>query len=415
MILSATKAMIDNSFNEFYTETLQNEYNKKRFIEPLITRDLESISDSLKTFWMGLEYAVKTASSIEDKIKRVQKQDPELSPDEVLASLRDVIRYTQICEHDKIFDVAKDTIKSLEDKGYVISGINNYYENPYKTTGYKGLHINVISPLNQEFELQIHSEESFEAKQTGHEIYERIRAVSTPIEEKKRLQPEILRIHSQVPNPPGYDTLHSFHISHNDGNDELQNGNLVINVVNKIDSNLGVNSFYYTVVDNDSEKVLLSGFENHQSDGSVIAGRKFDDNNKAQISTLTKSGELTTTSFVDELSYMAMDPEKTLNLSVVLEKTNELWNVQQAGVVLTQNDRDFVNAASDINKTVDSLLAMEPPAIRNEVIQKAYKRVVAEIAERKGISTDDINKAIRTGKIVEMKPKSKDSHDESER
>ena len=41
------------------------------------------------------------------------------------------------------------------------------------------MHLNFISPYGQEIELQVHSKSSFDAKQEGHTLYERIRKMST--------------------------------------------------------------------------------------------------------------------------------------------------------------------------------------------------------------------------------------------
>lgn len=206
---SGTNAMTDDILSIYY-RNLQATYQEIRFLEPVITSDIKEVVSELGSNLSGLQYSVKTASSISDKLDRDLHYHSDISPEESLLSMKDVIRYTEICEHDDIFNVANDTIDSLKEKGYILSGVKNYYLHPFKSTGYMGLHLNFISPYGQEIELQVHSEESFEAKQRGHELYEQLRSVSTPIQDKKILQKRILEIHNTVDKPFGYQTLKDF-------------------------------------------------------------------------------------------------------------------------------------------------------------------------------------------------------------
>lgn len=38
----------------------------------------------------------------------------------------------------------------MEKQGYALSGVKNYFSHPYPDTGYKGMHLNFISPYGQE-------------------------------------------------------------------------------------------------------------------------------------------------------------------------------------------------------------------------------------------------------------------------
>ena len=56
----------------------------------------------------------------------------------------------------------------------------------------------------------MHSKESFDAKQKGHELYEKIRAVSTLKRDKEAMKEEIKRIHGIVKNPPNIEAIHDY-------------------------------------------------------------------------------------------------------------------------------------------------------------------------------------------------------------
>lgn len=190
---------------------ISDEYNKIRFLESGITKNMLDMAENLNTSFAGLEYSVKSASSIEDKIKRKMKDAKmlgnEIDAKEAFDSFTDLIRYTEICEHDKICDVTKQTIDYLENKGYVLSAIKNYYLHPYESTGYKGMHLLFITPTGHEIEMQIHSKESFEIKQKSHELYENIRCVATPVEVKEQLMQQIRDIHADIKDPVGFETI----------------------------------------------------------------------------------------------------------------------------------------------------------------------------------------------------------------
>ena len=188
-------------------DDLNDIYNQIRMLEPLITQDLLTMSKELGIDFQGLEFTAKTAISIEDKLQRLEKQSIDYDAEAKLLEMKDIIRYTEICKHEDIANITRETIDRMKDKGYVLSGIANYYNSQYPDTEYKGMHLNFISPYGQEIEVQVHSPESFAAKQEGHSLYEKMRAVATLERDKEDLKKEITRIHGTIQNPPGIETL----------------------------------------------------------------------------------------------------------------------------------------------------------------------------------------------------------------
>lgn len=284
MIKSGLSSYRDNT--PIVNKQLEHEYHEIRLKEPLITKDLYAICKRNNTYLEGLDYSVKTMSSVNSKIER-----HEHNTGNVASSLRsicsDIIRYTQICKHEDIFKIAKETIDELEKQGYQLTIIRNYFKHPYPNTGYKGLHMNFVSPYGETFELQFHSEDSFKIKQQGHELYEKIRAVSTPIEEKEKLKKEILRIHNLVSNPPGYDELDNYIAPQ----DVLQqkHTNCEVNISTQFDLAKSINVLIYNIIMDEEE--ILKGYEITYHDKSKDIGRQLKGENLSQLS-LTKNGTI---------------------------------------------------------------------------------------------------------------------------
>lgn len=120
----------------------------------------------------------------------------------------DIVRYTQLCEHDKIANNTLKTIEILTEKGYDVIEIDNKYLDT--VSDYKGVHINAISPEGQKFELQIHSEESMDVKNKIHPLYEEARNINTSKERSKELSQIMKNISSKLSRPKDIDNIKNY-------------------------------------------------------------------------------------------------------------------------------------------------------------------------------------------------------------
>ena len=325
MELTGTKAIYNHTFSKNFGKEgtgMQSEYDKIRFLEPVISDEIMRVTSKLGTSLSGLECSSKTASSIEDKLLRAKANAERLnqpfSPTEYLNQMKDVVRYTEICEHKNIITVAKDTIKELENAGYILSGSKNYYKNPYPTTQYMGIHLNFISPYGREIELQVHSRESFAVKQKGHEIYEKIRAVSTVPKDKNILKEEIVKIQQGISKPENYQSFDDYEMSliQKEKIKKEKEKNVVIKIIKK--QNNKVKSTAYEIIYTHEKK--LRGFENIQSDGSVYVYREKDQ--KAYGISLTKEGAKTAERSLNSLN---LSLETALAFGNELEIAHDFW------------------------------------------------------------------------------------------
>ena len=323
--ITGNRGIIDNRL--FYRPDLSVRYNEIRALEPLISADMRSLAHELGTDFDGTEYSVKTAGSVEDKLQRAEAANPtEFDAFAMLSSFKDLIRYTEMCEHDKIFDVARDTIDELKSKGYELSGIKNYYATPSPGTGYQGLHLNFITPYGQEIELQVHSEESFRVKQDAHGMYEKIRAVSTPVDEKERLSAEMRAVTSSLEKPHGFESLQTWSMEPTE-KDRIINERMDHTYVEVTQSGDGSPSALAYSVFFDGEKQLF-GFEHTYSDGSCRAYQNNIRDGSAVCATLD-SQAVEITSF----AAVAMEPtfEQIMNSAIAIEEKHSDWMTHEFG------------------------------------------------------------------------------------
>lgn len=205
------------SQNDYILEGCQTRaqvaYNMARANEPRITLDMLAIANELGTSMEGLEYSVKTASSIKSKIDRktnkaleageIPKQDFEY-----ISETGDLLRYTEVVNHDDMANKVRETVELLEDKGYVLDEIDNKYLN--KEGRYKAVHLNFTSPSGQAFELQVHSQETLAASRATHTMYEEWRNPGTSPERRTELFSEIKSTYDSLPLPKNIEQLSNY-------------------------------------------------------------------------------------------------------------------------------------------------------------------------------------------------------------
>lgn len=271
---SATMAMVDHTLKSDKFKSLSKEYNKIRVIEPLITSDVKNVTKDLKTSLSGLKFSVKTASSTEDKLSRNEKylsdKDSFFSPKDRLHQFKDIVRYTEICNHEDIAQVTKRTIDLMEKQGYVLSGIKNYFSNHFPDTGYKGMHLNFISPYGQEIELQVHSKESFDTKQNGHVLYEQVRKTSVLKKDAILLNQKMHDLYANIKKPPRIDEIRNYRMPSWKKEKILKEGRENTSVMYENErTKSGAEAICFSVYYKNNKVPILEGYENQYPDKSV--------------------------------------------------------------------------------------------------------------------------------------------------
>lgn len=196
-------------------------YDKARKSEPQISRDMVDLAAECGSNMSGLEFSCKSGSHFAEKIDRKREEAIEKgkteyakkSDEEIAAGLSDTVRYTMMSKHGDIAKNAESVIKGLQKKGYKIKEIENKFTSKNgKPVDYHGVHLDVVSPDGQRFEVQIHSEETLALKNKNHEIYEKVHGKDnvkrTPAEKAKLIR-EMQMNASKDELPPGITKLRS--------------------------------------------------------------------------------------------------------------------------------------------------------------------------------------------------------------
>lgn len=157
-------------------QTVLDRYHEAVGAEPRITGDLQALGLNL---W-NLQFRVKSASGTVDKVLNRGKR---------FDALYDVIRYTSVSGVGDYYEDFNRTIRTLTAKGYQVVEVTDFWkltEESRAKGGYKGINVKMDSPDGAHFELQFHTPESLQAKESVHVLYERLRRPDvTPAEREE--------------------------------------------------------------------------------------------------------------------------------------------------------------------------------------------------------------------------------------
>lgn len=148
---------------------------------------------------VGFEFRLKGRERLTEKVANAMAEQPDLAYDNAFAVVKDAIRYTfQYQDDHYVAGVAADT-ERLQTAGFERVDCRNTWTNEE----YKGINSRWRVPENgQIFEVQFHTEASFEAKQETHRAYEKLRDPATPKAEQDKLAEFQREVTARVPVPP---------------------------------------------------------------------------------------------------------------------------------------------------------------------------------------------------------------------
>ena len=149
---------------------------------------------------VGFEHRLKGQDRIKDKVAETLKEQFPLSVEEAVADVSDTIRFT-FCYDDRHYALGvRHDITRLKEHGFKLDKLKNCWADAQ----YKGVNSQWIVPgTGQRFEVQFHTQTSFEAKQLTHCAYERLRARSADAQEEDELAGLQGELSGAIPMPPG--------------------------------------------------------------------------------------------------------------------------------------------------------------------------------------------------------------------
>ena len=146
------------------------------------------------------KFALKDPDRFKEKFARLIERYPGADHRDLAASISDGIRYTLICDFDYYTAEVDAGHERLADAGYERIETKPSWDSDQ----YKGVNSQWREPSDGVmFEVQFHTEESWDAKQKTHDAYERIQEPGTSVEEVERLRDYQRSVSAQVRIPQG--------------------------------------------------------------------------------------------------------------------------------------------------------------------------------------------------------------------
>nr|DAL93868.1 MAG TPA: minor capsid protein [Caudoviricetes sp.] len=169
-------------------------YSKAIEGEPEITNQVKKIAEAAGMDSLGLEYRIKTKESFLEKIRK--NYDPGGNEYEI----KDIIRYTLGADPERLTKKTLLAIEKFGNEGYNTVRIKNTW---HPDSSYNGINTFIKSPGGQTFEMQYHTQESFDLKNGElHKLYEKQRKIlDDESEEYLELEDKMIELSSRLTFP----------------------------------------------------------------------------------------------------------------------------------------------------------------------------------------------------------------------
>ncbi|THA07288.1 minor capsid protein [Rodentibacter pneumotropicus] len=175
-------------------------WEKAQKVEPKITADVTEIISSVGGKAEGLEYRLKSLTSLKRKIKT--EMSAGFSEQQAVESIRDIVRYTAIFDENTFVEQYQKMQEQLLQRDYSTFVVKNTWQDG---SAYKGVNTFVstfIEKDNTIFEIQYHTQQSFELKNGKlHKLYEEFRDPEIPKQAKAKIFLEMHKLSANLKVP----------------------------------------------------------------------------------------------------------------------------------------------------------------------------------------------------------------------
>ena len=160
------------------------------------------------------KFALKSPDRFKEKLAKLTGRYPERSPSQLASAIHDGIRYTFVFDtSDYVAGVSKAGDKLIEE-GYQLRLLRPSWGDP----DYKGINSRWRDAEHGvDFEVQLHTPESWEAKQATHDIYEKIADPRTGPAERSQLERKQRRVAAEITVPDGAEKIPYYRVKETDG------------------------------------------------------------------------------------------------------------------------------------------------------------------------------------------------------
>jgi hypothetical protein len=150
------------------------------------------------------KYALKSPDRFKEKLAKMIATEPDKSVEELANEIYDAIRYTFILDRDQYMKAMQDASQRLQDNGFELGVCKNTWGNDE----YKGVNTRWFDPdTNLRFEVQFHTEHSYQVKQLTHGAYATIHDTRTSAEEREQLRDYQRTISAEIISPPSWEDI----------------------------------------------------------------------------------------------------------------------------------------------------------------------------------------------------------------
>jgi len=172
--------------------------------EPALTEMMQTLAELSGGNLTGLEHAVKSAESLQNKIER-DMLEKGISAQEAASEINDRNRYTLVLNDEAFVENVQRVQAELEKQGW--SQYDEKYKNFFASgDNYDGYNTVVIHESGQRFELQFHTEDSLRIKEQVHPIYEKFRETRNTAD-RRVLWQQMADAYATAEQPPGWENL----------------------------------------------------------------------------------------------------------------------------------------------------------------------------------------------------------------
>ena len=188
-----------SSFSHF-KDSERNFYMGAMFNELYITDFIEGLAKKTGAKLEGLQFRVKSPGSTYEKI-----YDREDSTS--ITEMKDIIRYTFIFPWDRLADKTIKVMDEMAAAGYQKIKVRNSWT---EDSAYKGVNTSFRAPNGNIVEIQFHTPESLEVKESSHAIYEAKRLLPESSPEYMELDKQARAYNESLKTPANIEKLEDY-------------------------------------------------------------------------------------------------------------------------------------------------------------------------------------------------------------
>jgi len=149
-------------------------------------------------------YALKEPNRFKEKLAELIRDEPDKPAEQHVDEIHDGIRYTFVSDGEDYVRMVNQAIAILKDTGYELGVRKNTWANDE----YKGVNTRWRDHESGcPFEVQFHTNDSWQVKQMTHGAYTRIHDTRTPTDERERLRAYQCEVSSSLALPSGWESI----------------------------------------------------------------------------------------------------------------------------------------------------------------------------------------------------------------